>query len=297
MPITRPSRSCDIVRLSIFYGVTSLALLLAILLLKHPSELYSEVGRGSLARPAIGVVDEATLTLVQRAKRARYSLFERNTNGAAQPANAWYQENAEPSYTCPFEERIGPSGEGGKWICDPERIRRSEECLVYSVGSMNDFRFEEAILKDISSSCEVHVFDHTVANPTNIPQGVMFHAWGLAAETDTSNSMFTLHEILKRLGHIGRRIDIFKIDCEGCEWVTYPAWLDSTNGVHIDEILVEVHAGTTVPTDKNPMSRQFMQSLYDHNFLIFHKEPNIMHSSGDQLCVEYAFIRVLPIVS
>ena len=172
-----------------------------------------------------------------------------------------------------------------------KNFRRSKECIVYSVGSNNDFRFEEAILKNISSSCDVHVFDHTVTNPTNIPQGVRFHPWGLAAASDTSNAMFTLHDILERLGHVGKVIYIFKIDREGCEWTTYPTWLDSENGVLIDEILVEVHAGTTAPRE-NPIARQFMQTLYDHNFLIFHKEPNVQYTSGDGLCVEYAFKQV-----
>jgi len=204
-------------------------------------------------------------------------------------ASRWYQENAEPAYTCLFEERIGPDGDGGKWVCNPEKLRHSKECIVYSVGSNNEFGFEEAILKDMSSKCEVHVFDHTVTNPTNVPEGVTFHPWGLSLASDPSNSMYSLYDILEKLDHVGKSIDIFKIDCEGCEWTTYPTWLDSR--VHIDEILVEVHKGTTEPAD-NPIARQFMQSLYDHNFLIFHKEPNIMYSSGAELCVEFAFKHV-----
>jgi len=190
-----------------------------------------------------------------------------------------------------YQERIGPAGDGGKWVCNPEKLRRSKKCIVYSVGSNNDFRFEEAILKNISSGCEVHVFDHTVANPTDVPQGVQFHPWGLAAVSDPSNSMFTLHDILEKLDHVGKKIDIFKIDCEGCEWTTYTTWLDSRNGVLIDEILVEVHAGTLEPAD-NPIARQFMQKLYDHNFFIFHKEPNVQYIFGGNLCVEYAFKHV-----
>ena len=79
------------------------------------------------------------------------------------------------------------------------------------MGSNNDFRFELAILKDVSSSCEVHVFDHTATSP-DVPLGVNFHPWGLASVSDTSNSMYTLHEIVEHLDQVGKNINIFKID-------------------------------------------------------------------------------------
>ncbi|CAE8596625.1 unnamed protein product [Polarella glacialis] len=54
-------------------------------------------------------------------------------------------------------------GDGGKWVCDPERITKQVNsggsCLVYSVGSNGQFDFEARVLRDISPSCEVHVFD------------------------------------------------------------------------------------------------------------------------------------------
>ena len=52
---------------------------------------------------------------------------------------------------------MGKLGDGGKWICDPHRIREEqEECLVYSVGSNNDFSFEQAILEVVGEHCEIH---------------------------------------------------------------------------------------------------------------------------------------------
>jgi hypothetical protein len=35
-------------------------------------------------------------------------------------------------------------------------IRRDCDCLVYSVGSNNDFSFEEAVLDKIGHHCEIH---------------------------------------------------------------------------------------------------------------------------------------------
>ena len=47
-----------------------------------------------------------------------------------------------------------------------------------------------------------------------------YHAWGLKSsyvdiEIPFKAEFLSLQETLQRLGHVGRRIDIFKIDCEG----------------------------------------------------------------------------------
>jgi hypothetical protein len=151
-------------------------------------------------------------------KLKRYSLFESRLNGGAQEAKYWHHENAKPAYTCVREERIGPHGDGGKWICDPERLRSSSTSLIYSIGSNNDFRFEDAILRDTSTNCEIHVFDHTVKKPTNKPPDVHFHLWGLGVRT--RGAIKSLQDIVHELNHTGRTIDVFKIDCEGCEYET-----------------------------------------------------------------------------
>ena len=53
---------------------------------------------------------------------------------------AFIQNNWEPLLSCANEERIGSLGDGGKWICDPGKISNSKHCLVYSIGSNEDFR-------------------------------------------------------------------------------------------------------------------------------------------------------------
>ena len=218
--------------------------------------------------------------------------------------------------TCAREERVGPAGEGGKWLCDPNRLRaRGADCLIYSVGSFDDFSFEEAITRDVSSAREIHAFDHTVSNPRNKPCGVHFHPLGLggAREPDGSD-LKGLADIVVALGHKGRTIDVLKIDCEGCEWSTYGSWFDAD--VRVDEMLVEIHAGTidsnlneihqswlslivgeqlfgrgALDPSREPVAKRFLRRLYDENFYIFHKEPNIKYSRLHKMCVEFALIR------
>lgn len=201
----------------------------------------------------------------------------------------WYQNNWEPSFTCLHERRLGLWGEGGKWVCDPHRISTSaskQGCLVFSVGSNNDFSFEEAVLRGIAEDCEIHTFDHTIGEaPSNLPanRNVHFHPWGLAP-SDQAPNMKKMATIVRELGHDGREIDIFKIDCEGCEWETVKSWFRS--GARIRQVLVEVHASTN---DALPLpALEFMSFMKQQGYVIFHKEPNIAWSGGN--CIEYAFL-------
>ena len=117
---------------------------------------------------------DRALRAINADKLKRYALFDTVSRGGTQRADGWYQDNVEPAVTCAREERAGPAGEGGKGLCDPNRLRaQGADCLIYSVGSFDDFSFEEAIMRDVSSACEIHVFDHTVSNPRNKPCGVV----------------------------------------------------------------------------------------------------------------------------
>lgn len=267
-----------------------------------------------IAKDVDAAFDRA-INAINADKLKRYALFDTVSRGGTQRADGWYQDNVEPAVTCAREERVGPAGEGGKWLCDPNRLRaRGADCLIYSVGSFDDFSFEEAIMRDVSSACEIHVFDHTVSNPRNKPCGVHFHPWGLggAREPDGSD-LKSLADIVVALGHKGRTIDVLKIDCEGCEWSTYGSWFDAD--VRVDEMLVEIHAGTidsnlneihqswlslivgeqlfgrgALDPSREPVAKRFLRRLYDENFYIFHKEPNIKYSRLHKMCVEFAFI-------
>ena len=86
-------------------------------------------------------------------------------------------------------------GDGPKWVCDPYRITEKNDCLVYSIGSNNEFSFEEAVHAEIGYKCEIHTFDHTVgANPSNKPSYVTFHSWGIADKS--SGGLKSLEDII-----------------------------------------------------------------------------------------------------
>jgi hypothetical protein len=67
--------------------------------------------------------------------------------------NNYFFVTHEPTFTCGVERKIGSRGDGGKWICDPHRIEKGK-CLVYSVGSNNQFDFE----KDLHARLSIYIY-------------------------------------------------------------------------------------------------------------------------------------------
>jgi len=140
--------------------------------------------------------------------------------------------------------KIGGLGDGPKWICDVDRIGKvaklrqqqrtrnqvsssqGSECLVYSIGSNGDFKFENAIIDTLGPICEVHIFDPgNFAKAGLAEKNIFYHQWGLNSsyypykfKKEGDWELLTFQETQKKLGHENRTIDIFKIDCEGCEW-------------------------------------------------------------------------------
>ncbi|KAI9033166.1 methyltransferase domain-containing protein [Hyaloraphidium curvatum] len=193
----------------------------------------------------------------------------------------------EPDWTCGIERRIGrPIGDGGKWTCFRALARPGEPCLVYSVGSNYDFTFEASVRKH-GQDCEIHTFDPTTDLETSRqraePLGVSFHPlfWGNQS----------VESIISSLNHTSRpRLDVLKIDCEGCEHQS--GFLDffrkcarspsHTTALPVTQILIEVHGQST-------FSR--LQKLFEAfemcGFRIFHKELNIWGGYGG---AEYSLV-------
>jgi hypothetical protein len=178
--------------------------------------------------------------------------------------------------------------DGPKWVCDPHRIATQKECLVYSVGSNGKAEFEKAVKEEIGNHCEIHTFDVEDYNKRNgyfkdaLKGYSEFHHWGFGTEEQAKknpNTTKTLTQTMDELGHVGRSIDIFKIDCEWCEWFIWPEFLS----VDMRQILVETHNAPM------PNARDMFFGLHDAGYVIFSKEANYENAAGG---VEYAFLKL-----
>lgn len=128
-----------------------------------------------------------------------------------------------------------------KKICADVLSHRSVQspCIVYSLGSRNEFSFENGIR---SFGCSIHTFDCTIEPEAVLPPNVTFHKWCLSAKRDNainSSLYLTLPEIMKRLGHT--HVDMLKIDVENYE---FNVLTDLAAGT-VSQISVETHLQST----------------------------------------------------
>ncbi|GJP33988.1 hypothetical protein CLOM_g18473 [Closterium sp. NIES-68] len=156
-------------------------------------------------------------------------LRRRACNGTLQPAPVMTDKFMKtvmliPTYPCPVNERIGIWGDGGKWTCLlPLAIQK--EPVVYSIGSNGRYSFEEAIHGILE--VQPYTFDpfltpEKLARMRNV-SFVHFNEIGLSASTSLKSysskfpglKFMTLEGMMQMLNHT--YVDVFKIDCEGCE--------------------------------------------------------------------------------
>lgn len=230
-------------------------------------------------------------------------------NAQFSEAFTWYQTNYEPNFSCAHEQRVGGNGngDGPKWVCDPHRITRvsnkrkaenpdknSPGCVVYSIGSECDFQFELGMQKAVGvGTCEYHTFDpgdYENCIPEEL-QNAHYHRWGLIKQKDNGENppkpgqqYYGLKDTMKMLGHDKlEEIDVFKIDCEGCEWVSFNDWLDPEIP-RLNQILVELHA------PKKDDAVKFFDTLQAEGYVRTHKEANIQFYHGG--AIEYVFLKL-----
>ena len=194
-------------------------------------------------------------------------------------AGRFYLENWHPDFTCPHERMYGRIRDGHKFVCDAHRLRDKKDCLVYSIGSNNDFSFESALYA-AAPNCEIHIFDfgdYGQSMKTNWKNlTATYHRNGLTGVGKEKNLLLSFPNILKKLGHENRRIDILKVDCESCEWDAYPDILAAPN--HISQLLVETHR----------VRSEFFHAVHDAGYALFHKEPNTVWQGG----CEWSFLKL-----
>ena len=220
----------------------------------------------------------------------------------------WNAHNLLPTFDCPQLGRIGSGPatdkEGTKMMCAPQNFRHRGDCLIYSIGSAGNYRWEDDVAKMHNYQCEIHVFDpaDSFARPGDVEnKNIHYHAWGIVSSYDQESKSVvwpkgrgggfkTFAQTLEELNHKDRIMDIFKIDCEGCEWSSHKDWI----GHGMRQILIETHG---VPTPRGtpkarwyqrPMNvvEDYWKDFADNGYALYSRDPN------GELGMELAFMKL-----
>jgi len=246
-------------------------------------------------------------TLFQRSREARTELFAKYGTDpesySNHPEGPWPAMTVwdffYPAFNCPHEmERIGATGDGGKWVCGLSRIAH-KPCVIYSFGINYESSFEAGMLK--RSGCSVWGYDFSVESfgpeiTSDIKDRSHFFKFGLAGEDNHNGNppMYTLESLLKQNGHTF--IDVLKIDIETYEFETLETLLkdyDDGRPLPFGQLLIEVHAWAS----HFPRSRKLIDwfnLLENAGLRPFMNEPNMVfqnynRQAGPEL-VEFSFL-------
>lgn len=213
-------------------------------------------------------------------ERKRIYEFQDRLNMRKASDTIFFKSNWEANFYCSHKVRIGKMGDGGKWVCDPFKLREKSDCLVYSAGSNGDFSFEIE-LKKLLPKCSIFTIDKdNYLCPKDI---CTFHQASLGSGSTMNSKPWS--RLIQELNHTRQVVDIFKIDIEGYEYEFFTDMFNSN--ISIDnfprQILVEVH-----PANVSEMHR-FFEVFRKKHYIIFNREPNFIVGPT---YFEYAFLRL-----
>jgi hypothetical protein len=129
----------------------------------------------------------------------------------SEEAMDFFEYSLDALLPCPLKLYGEVPGDTGKELCAVESMNQ-DGCIIYSLGSNNQFDFEESILKSLDK-CEVFTFDCTSNPPANPIARLTFDK--LCLGNMEHGPYHTYEYITSKYNH--SRIDLLKMDIEGYE--------------------------------------------------------------------------------
>ncbi len=192
-----------------------------------------------------------------------------------------------------------------KFVCNMAEL--THPCLVFSIGSFNDYLFEEAIL--LRTPCIVHTYDCTVNGKSIDAERHFFHkkCIGSAEHAAADESFVTVSQAVSSVG--ASKLHLLKMDIEAFEWDVIAGWRESDEHLP-DQISFELHRSDDspstwplrfdrVPADKSdPLHWQGAHSMsVAHVSLLFMHLANLGYGlvakeANGQCCSEFTVLRV-----
>lgn len=181
-------------------------------------------------------------------------------------------------------------GDGEKRVCGN---MDGNHCVVISIGSRNEWDFEEAVIAKYPS-CRIHTLDCYVEEafvPAAIKGQVTFHPYclGLTDVTMADGKRFLGWPSLAKMVGLTHPPTVLKMDIEGFEWTTIPAIIKSGTFAPLSYSF-ELHLETFGHKRSGPEIALFIEVLYSFGYALVDRHDNPFCGS----CSELVVAKVLP---
>jgi hypothetical protein len=206
---------------------------------------------------------------------------------------------------CPYRgnlKRYGGIHDGNKILCGVESLKPSSRCIVYSLGSLNNFDFELDLLKH--TACEIHTYDCTSRPPEKQNKRLHFHQICMGEPSPLQSFIFpnngsqqnaqisnislvkSFHRILTDNHHT--HLHILKMDIEGGEYSVFADLLRHPASKNLPyQISFESHWWNR-DIYHATMHQQMFAQLWRSGYRFLQHEDN----PGEETCVEWTVMRV-----
>ena len=189
---------------------------------------------------------------------------------------------------CPSPLQVfGPDGEGGKKLCEAAALLGAPGCVVYSLGSNNQWEFELSILSRFPH-CQVFTFDCTSRPPATPTPGLHFanSCVGARDEVMDGRQFYRLQSLMERRGHAG--VSLLKMDVEGAEMEVFGQLLAVPPPQSLPhEVSFEVHFWHAWAFSMLHVA--LFEQLHYSGYRLVHWENNAV---GGPSCNEFTALRV-----
>lgn len=180
------------------------------------------------------------------------------------------------------------AGDTAKIICGIEEQLNVEDCIVYSLGSHNEFDFEERVSKQFPK-CKIFTFDCTSNPPSQAIHNVFFDKVCLGSsdvEIAGKGQFHTFKYLLKKNKH--SFIQLLKMDIEGYEMEVFSSMLQLPYSKSLPfQLSFETHQ-MHIAFQSAMLHHALFAQLKDAGYRPVSYENNIQCPS----CNEHTFIRV-----
>eukprot|EP01084_Bolivina_argentea_P204538 349315_1 len=179
--------------------------------------------------------------------------------------------------------------------CKDEYLYSNEnnECIIYSIGISNEYQFDIS-MTNMNMGCTLYMFDCRVKYDYNFSTNAVFYPWCLiphkmSLNNNTNETHVSIIDIIKYFKHENKIINIFKIDCEGCEYDILNDLMNYKNNfikTNIKQIYINIELHTFKNKYMKILSKLF-NTFKSNNFFV-HKS-NINCGTGPHQKIPHKF--------